>query len=508
LSTPEKPKPFFFAQPLYAGLNNEDVELAWYDLNESGDKTFIFDSGSDASFSGLQLLDDCIECVAYAGTVFPVFGESSVDSILIYNINTPPVDVVINAYDYRDMDPLKTLNVILSSPGWNSFDVEWNFSSVFFIAHSFTDLIYAAYDMSSSSSSLLVLDGDTDLWQEYKTDEIHGNWGIRAKIAYEGIDVKYNIYRGEEGDEILNLIASDLTNGSYIDNNVEYNTVYYYSMGVVYPNGYVEFSASGIAITTPMPPLPDGVSELLYDDDSFEGEFNAGGNNYSAVKFTTGDTLIKYLYMIEWYQIGDGGAFYFKIYEDNNGIPGDEIYSNLQTPSGNKDGWNQKNLTDDIISFSDDFWIGAKEFSSSQPFGLDLTSVSGFSLQRKGEINEWMQIDGNLGIRAYLSSEPLGITNSEAPLNYGIQDIYPNPFNPIANIQFEVAEFSQVKLSIIDLNGRLVSVLKNGKINSGQYQSLWNGSDSYGNQVSSGIYLAILESNGMLIQTRKLVLLK
>ena len=502
----KKPKPFYFAPPLYAGLNNGDVELAWYDLNESGDKTFIFDSGSDASFSGLQLLDDCIECVAYAGTVFPVFGESSVDSILIYNINTPPVDVVINAYDYWDMDPLKTLNVILSSPGWNSFDVEWNFSSVFFIAHSFTDLIYAAYDMSSSSSSLLVLDGDTDLWQEYKTDEIHGNWGIRAKIAYEGIDVKYNIYRGEEGDEILNLIASDLTNGSYIDNNVEYNTVYYYSLGVVYPNGYVEFSASGIAITTPMPPLPDGVSELLYDDDSFEGEFNAGGSNYSAVKFTTGSE-IKYLYMVKWYQVGDGGVFHLKIFDDNNGAPGNEIYSKVQA-SGNEDGWNQKVLASEIISISGSFWVGAKEFSSSQPFGLDSTSISGFSYQREGENGEWLPIEGNLAIRAYLSSEPLSINSSEIPYKYGIQDIYPNPFNPITNIQFEISEFTQVTLSIYDLNGRLLKILLDDKMNPGQYLATWNGIDRQGYQVSSGIYLAVIEAGRKKVQTRKMVLLK
>ena len=139
---------------------------------------------------------------------------------------------------------------------------------------------------------------------------------------------------------------------------------------------------------------------------------------------------------------------------------------------------------------------------------MDSTSISGFSYQRGGENGEWLPIEGNLAIRAYLSSEPLSITNSEVPFNYGIQDIYPNPFNPIANIQFEVAEFSQVKLSIIDFNGRLVSVLENEKMNPGQYQSLWDGNDSYGNQVSSGIYLAVFESNGMLLQTRKLVLLK
>jgi hypothetical protein len=106
------------------------------------------------------------------------------------------------------------------------------------------------------------------------------------------------------------------------------------------------------------------------------------------------------------------------------------------------------------------------------------------------------------------NSNSLSVESVIIPSKYNIIEIYPNPFNPIANIQFEVAEFSQVKLSIIDLNGRLVSVLENGKMNPGQYQSLWDGNDSYGNQVSSGIYLAVLESNGMLIQTRKLVLLK
>jgi hypothetical protein len=91
------------------------------------------------------------------------------------------------------------------------------------------------------------------------------------------------------------------------------------------------------------------------------------------------------------------------------------------------------------------------------------------------------------------NSNSLSVESEIIPNKYNIIEIYPNPFNPATNIQFEVAEFSQVKLSIIDLNGRLISVLENGKMNPGQYQSLWNGSDSYSNQVSSGIYLAVLE---------------
>jgi hypothetical protein len=106
------------------------------------------------------------------------------------------------------------------------------------------------------------------------------------------------------------------------------------------------------------------------------------------------------------------------------------------------------------------------------------------------------------------NSNLLSVEPGTIPSQYNIIEIYPNPFNPATNIQFEVAEFSQVKLSIIDLSGRLISVLENGKMNPGQYQSLWDGNDSYGSQVSSGIYLAVLESNGMLIQAQKLILLK
>ena len=153
-----------------------------------------------------------------------------------------------------------------------------------------------------------------------------------------------------------------------------------------------------------------------------------------------------------------------------------------------------------------DFWIGIKEFSSSQPFGLDTNSISDNSLQNIGD--GWSAVSGNLGYRCFLNSEMLGVENSLFPVKIGINQIFPNPFNPIANIQFEVSEISQVELSIYNLNGRLVNTLVDAFVNPGMYTSVWNGGDSYGNQVSSGIYLAVLESNGMLIQTRKLVLLK
>lgn len=485
-----------------AEATDDGVLLTWYDMNQSGDSTIIFDNGDESLFSGITLTQ-CTECSAFAGTLFPAWlGSSIVDSISIYNINESAIEVTVNAYGLTNYDPVHTLAITLSDPGWSTFDVSWDFSSTFLIAHSFSDEIAAAFDPSTDMAGLWYLSDDVGSWEYVSVNDtlIAGNWGMRAHVDYDGIDVTYNLYR----DGILK--HAGLTVGAYADTDFEYNTDYSYKLGVVYSDGIEIISADSITITTPLPPIPDGVMELSYDDDSFEGEFNAGGGSYSAVQFSTGSEN-QFLYMIKWYQSGSGGAFYIKIWEDDNGMPGSEIFSTMQA-SGNSDGWNEKNLSGENIAVSGNFWIGAKEFSSSKPFGLDSTSISGYSYQREGGNGEWLQIAGNLAIRAYLSSDPLGIKNSEVPFNYGIQDIYPNPFNPAANIQFEVAEFSQVKLSIIDLSGRLVSVLENGRMNPGKYQFLWGGIDSYGDQVSSGIYLAVLESNGMLIQTRKLILLK
>ena len=495
-----------YAQPqlFNAEVGENEIRLTWYDMNQSGDTTIIFDSGDEELFTGISL-SDCSDCVAYAGTLFPAWlGSSEVKSVSIYNINELPVDVTVNAYGLINNEPVQSINISLSeTSGWNTFDVNWDFASVFLIAYSFTDEISAAFDPSTNMAGLWYLSNDVGSWEyvAINGEAIAGNWGTRAQVSYDGLEVTYNLYR--DG----NLIQEGLTEGNFSDTYFEYNTEYYYDLGVVFSDGIEIITSNSIVITTPLPPIPEGVLELSYDDDSFESEFNAGGGNYNAVSFSP-ESENQFLYMIKWYQSESGGAFYINIWEDDNGRPADTtIFSALQV-SGNEIGWNQKILNSKNISFSNEFWIGIKEFSSSQPFGLDTTLISGYSFQREGENGEWVPIEGNLAIRAYLSSEPLSITNSEIPFNYGIKDIFPNPFNPATNIQFEVAEFSQVKLSIIDLNGRLVSVLEDEKMNPGQYQSLWDGNDSYGNQVSSGIYLAVLESNGLLIQTRKLVLLK
>lgn len=88
---------------------------------------------------------------------------------------------------------------------------------------------------------------------------------------------------------------------------------------------------------------------------------------------------------------------------------------------------------------------------------------------------------------------------------------FPNPFNPSTRLVFSLAPDAQpqpAKLEIIDMQGRLVSVLLNETATTGRsYEAVWNGRDLTGRSVASGVYLARLRV-GDWQATRALTLVK
>jgi hypothetical protein len=67
---------------------------------------------------------------------------------------------------------------------------------------------------------------------------------------------------------------------------------------------------------------------------------------------------------------------------------------------------------------------------------------------------------------------------------------YPNPFNPLTKITFELAHATTVDLKIYDLQGRLIRVLVTDELfKPGVYKAEWDGRDGRGAIVASGVYL-------------------
>ena len=93
-------------------------------------------------------------------------------------------------------------------------------------------------------------------------------------------------------------------------------------------------------------------------------------------------------------------------------------------------------------------------------------------------------------------------TPFKIPSEFSFYPAHPNPFNPVTTFRFSTETDSHLSLRIYDTTGKLVEILVNEKISSGNHTVRWNA-----DKFASGIYFIKLENLGN-IQTQKIILLK
>jgi hypothetical protein len=98
------------------------------------------------------------------------------------------------------------------------------------------------------------------------------------------------------------------------------------------------------------------------------------------------------------------------------------------------------------------------------------------------------------------------------PSEFALAQNFPNPFNPSTTIQFAVPRLAQTDVAVFDILGRRVATLVSEQLSPHMYNVVWDGKNSLGVGVASGIYLlrmsAVDESGAQFAATRKLVLMK
>jgi hypothetical protein len=86
---------------------------------------------------------------------------------------------------------------------------------------------------------------------------------------------------------------------------------------------------------------------------------------------------------------------------------------------------------------------------------------------------------------------------------------YPNPFNPTTSINFSLSENEQnVSLSVYNAKGQLVKKLLDEELAAGNHHIIWNGDDTEGADVSSGVYFYKLSNDSGQTLSGKCLLLK
>lgn len=104
-----------------------------------------------------------------------------------------------------------------------------------------------------------------------------------------------------------------------------------------------------------------------------------------------------------------------------------------------------------------------------------------------------------------------GEEEKQIPIAYSLSQNFPNPFNPITNMHYDVPNSTagkvKVLIRIFDMRGRFVRTLVDEEKEPGSYSVVWDGTDERGEVVSSGVYLYRMDS-GDFSSLKKMILLR
>lgn len=139
-------------------------------------------------------------------------------------------------------------------------------------------------------------------------------------------------------------------------------------------------------------------------------------------------------------------------------------------------------------------WYGVDENVIDMKLLMGLISVE--------EADKWFKEHANdeLGKEAAQSAEDV------LPTRFVLHENYPNPFNPVTRIDFELPSESHVKMEIFNILGQKVIVLVDRDMQAGRFTEKWDGQDRNGIKVGAGLYFCRFTA-GEFSKTIKMTLL-
>ncbi len=184
----------------------------------------------------------------------------------------------------------------------------------------------------------------------------------------------------------------------------------------------------------------------------------------------------------------------------------------------------QPNLGDLVNDFPDD--DGENQFLGNGLGGVLYELYNNTNLDLMAQNNWWGTSDpaeiedrivhsmddpalGTVTFDPFLTSPPItAIENRDAPRPVLVlRSAYPNPFNPVTTLSFDLARDCRVEVRIFDVAGRRVRELTSTWLPSGSHRLTWNGRGDRGQELASGIYYYRISAAGS-HATGKLVLVQ
>ena len=186
--------------------------------------------------------------------------------------------------------------------------------------------------------------------------------------------------------------------------------------------------------------------------------------------------------------IEDGANYYFYVeFSDNNESDIHQI--SVSTDTSAVQATIYGHTSGSVVNIDYEPFIGTTNITVIvNDFGLgELSDTVQFSLQIQGEL--------------LADAEPL-------PRRFQISNAYPNPFNPVITIDFEIDRPRNVSMHLFDVRGRKIrTIFEDRTFQPGHFQEKWYGRNDGGIQVSNGVYMVQFISDNKRLE-RKITFIK
>ena len=148
------------------------------------------------------------------------------------------------------------------------------------------------------------------------------------------------------------------------------------------------------------------------------------------------------------------------------------------------------------------FEVYLVDMSTERVIDLHSSVAYGFTMKKNEPARSFRLV---VGTKKYVEQNTNGIPI--VPLDYLLEQNFPNPFNPATEIRFTLGHSAQVQLEVFDLLGRKVRTLLNDVRPIGAYAVDWDGTSDSGMKAASGIYFYRIRAEEF-VSTKKMVFLK
>ncbi|MDZ7722031.1 MAG: T9SS type A sorting domain-containing protein [candidate division KSB1 bacterium] len=316
----------------------------------------------------------------------------------------------------------------------------------------------------------------------------------------------------DEFDFIMNYDPSEINDGGYSPNNgfTESNILgsSLTSTGSA-GSGYrdVAYTASGEQTDAE---APDGNGYLGYFTLQAAVD-NPKGITFSSVQYVTNDSEGDYLTNYDHQATFGGGSLPVELSSFEAWLDAEQVTIKWTTQSEqNALGFNvlrSESQSDGYVKINSELINAAGTSTTQNTYEYRDSQLQ--TVESYWYMLEQVDTDGQTElfgpIEVMISTDV--VDAQHAPEDYRLYSNFPNPFNPVTLIRYDLPLSGYTELTIFDMTGRKIKSLVSAHQSAGQHVVRWDATDQMNEPVSSGVYIYRLQA-GKEIKSRKMMLLR